>query len=46
VFCAVALARFGEASEHRAAAESAAGDRAGMQVSRPAALGPGDIPER
>jgi drug/metabolite transporter (DMT)-like permease len=46
VFCAVALARFGEASEHRAAAESGAGDRAGMQVSRPAALGPGDIHDR
>ena len=46
VFCAVALARFGEGSEHRAEAESGAGGRAGMQVSRPAALGPGDIPDR
>jgi drug/metabolite transporter (DMT)-like permease len=46
VLCAVALARFGEGSEHRAEAESGAGDRAGMQVSRPAALGPGDIPDR
>jgi drug/metabolite transporter (DMT)-like permease len=46
VFCAVALARFGEASEHKAAQESKAGDHAGMQVSRPAALGPGDGPDR
>jgi drug/metabolite transporter (DMT)-like permease len=46
VFCAVALARFGEASEHRAEHEPGADDRAGMQVSRPAALGPGDIPDR
>ena len=36
VFCAVALARFGEASEHRAEHEPGADDRAGMQVSRPA----------
>jgi drug/metabolite transporter (DMT)-like permease len=46
VFCAVALARFGEASEHRAAAEAKAGDHAGVQVSRPAALGPHDGPDR
>jgi drug/metabolite transporter (DMT)-like permease len=46
VFCAVALARFGEASEHRAEHKPGADDRAGMQVSRPAALGPGDIPDR
>jgi drug/metabolite transporter (DMT)-like permease len=46
VFCAVALARFGEASEHRAEHKPGADDRASMQVSRPAALGPGDIPDR
>ena len=46
VFCAVALARFGEASENRAAHQPGADDRAGMQVSRPAALGPGDGPDR
>jgi drug/metabolite transporter (DMT)-like permease len=46
VFCAVALARFGEASEHRAEHEPGAGDRTGMQVSRPAALGPRDVPDR
>jgi drug/metabolite transporter (DMT)-like permease len=46
VFCAVALARFGEASENRAAHQAGADDRAGMQVSRPAALGPGDGPDR
>ncbi|HEY3977955.1 MAG TPA: hypothetical protein VGM79_11840 [Streptosporangiaceae bacterium] len=46
VFCAVALARFGEASENRAAQQAGADDRAGMQVSRPAALGPRDGPDR
>jgi drug/metabolite transporter (DMT)-like permease len=46
VFCAVALARFGEASENRAAHQAGADDRKGMQVSRPAALGPGDGPDR
>ncbi|HMH91770.1 MAG TPA: hypothetical protein VK586_11890 [Streptosporangiaceae bacterium] len=46
VFCAVALARFGEASEHRAEHEPGADDRAGMQVSPSAALSPGDIPDR
>ena len=46
VFCAVALARFGEASEHPAAAEPAAADRAGMQVSRAATQGSGNVPER
>jgi drug/metabolite transporter (DMT)-like permease len=46
VCCAVALARFGEASEHRAAAEPGPEDHAGLQVSRPAALGPGNVPDR
>jgi drug/metabolite transporter (DMT)-like permease len=46
VFCAVALARFGEASEHRPAPEPDADDHAGLQVSRPAALSPGDGPDR
>jgi drug/metabolite transporter (DMT)-like permease len=46
VFCAVALARFGEASDHPAAAEPGSPDRAGVQVSRPAALGPGNVPDR
>ena len=45
VFCAVALARFGEASEQRAGADGGSGDQAGLQVSRPAAVGPGNVPE-
>jgi hypothetical protein len=36
VFCAVALARFGEASEQKAAQSTAQGDQAGVQVGRPA----------
>jgi drug/metabolite transporter (DMT)-like permease len=46
VFCAVALARFGEASEHKAEQEAARDDHAGLQVGRPAALGPGDRTDR
>jgi drug/metabolite transporter (DMT)-like permease len=37
VFCAVALARFGEASERRATRESKQGEHSGVQVGRPAA---------
>jgi drug/metabolite transporter (DMT)-like permease len=37
VCCAVALARFGEASEHKAAQDSGHGDHAGVQVGHPAA---------
>jgi drug/metabolite transporter (DMT)-like permease len=36
VFCAVALARFGEASEQKAAREAQPGDHAGVHVGRPA----------
>jgi drug/metabolite transporter (DMT)-like permease len=37
VFCAVALARFGEASEQKLANEDGTGDHASVQVGRPAA---------
>jgi drug/metabolite transporter (DMT)-like permease len=37
VFCAVALARFGEASEQKAAQDAAQGDHASVQVGHPAA---------
>jgi drug/metabolite transporter (DMT)-like permease len=37
VFCAVALARFGEASDQKAVRSAAHGDHAGVQVSHPAA---------
>jgi drug/metabolite transporter (DMT)-like permease len=45
VFCAVALARFGEASEHKAEQEAARRDHQSVQVGRPAALGPGEPAE-
>jgi drug/metabolite transporter (DMT)-like permease len=37
VFCAVALARFGEASEEKAVREAASGRRSGVRMGRPAA---------
>jgi drug/metabolite transporter (DMT)-like permease len=44
VFCAVALARFGEAGERREQAGDGAGEHPGVQVGRPAALGPDEPP--
>src|SRR5215469_3253874 len=45
VFCAVALARFGEASEQRAVQEARA-EHASMHVGRPAAIGPDEVSDR
>ena len=44
VFCAVALARFGEAGERAEQAGSGTGEHPGVQVGRPAALGPDEPP--
>jgi hypothetical protein len=44
VFCAVALARFGEASEHRA--EQAADEHAGLRLGTAAVLRSGDVTDQ
>lgn len=45
VFCAVALARFGEASEQRAVQEGRA-EHAHLHLGRPAAVGPDEVSDR